>query len=301
MRDFLSEPTAEEIACQAPKPILLNTADIKRPYQWDPTTVPLQLFRLGNLFIISAPAEFTTMGGRRLRAAVKQVLVDSNVAPGQEIYVTIAGLANTYSSYVTTYEEYQAQRYEAASTIFGPHTLEGYIQEYKRITADLAAGRPTATGAPPPDLYDVQLELMPSPKFDRVPQNISFGDIVEGFDVEASYRVGDVVKATFHSANPRNNQRAQGTFLQVERKNGVRYEVVAVDGDWSTKFFWKAGPDDPLDFGVSARSQATISWAIPSDAVAGTYRLCHFGDHKTAKNAKILPFTGCSSTFTVTA
>jgi len=40
----------------------------------------------------------------------------------------IAGLTNTYSSYVTTYEEYQAQRYEGASTIFGPHTLDAYIQ-----------------------------------------------------------------------------------------------------------------------------------------------------------------------------
>jgi neutral ceramidase len=25
VRDFLSEPTAEEIACQAPKPIFINT------------------------------------------------------------------------------------------------------------------------------------------------------------------------------------------------------------------------------------------------------------------------------------
>ncbi len=40
----------------------------------------------------------------------------------------IAGLTNTYSSYITTREEYAAQRYEAASTIFGPSTLDAYIQ-----------------------------------------------------------------------------------------------------------------------------------------------------------------------------
>ena len=44
------------------------------------------------------------------------------------MHVVIAGLANTYSSYVATFEEYGVQRYEGASTIFGPHTLDAYIQ-----------------------------------------------------------------------------------------------------------------------------------------------------------------------------
>lgn len=42
--------------------------------------------------------------------------------------MVLAGLTNTYSSYITTWEEYHAQRYEAASTIFGPSTLDAYIQ-----------------------------------------------------------------------------------------------------------------------------------------------------------------------------
>lgn len=44
------------------------------------------------------------------------------------MHVVIAGLTNTYSSYITTFEEYAMQRYEGASTIFGPHTLDAYIQ-----------------------------------------------------------------------------------------------------------------------------------------------------------------------------
>lgn len=47
---------------------------------------------------------------------------------GPDVTVVIAGLTNTYSSYVTTFEEYAMQRYEGASTIFGPHTLDAYIQ-----------------------------------------------------------------------------------------------------------------------------------------------------------------------------
>jgi Neutral/alkaline non-lysosomal ceramidase, N-terminal len=39
---------------------------------------------------------------------------------GQDAYVVIAGPANTYAHYVTTIEEYGVQRYEGASTLFGP-------------------------------------------------------------------------------------------------------------------------------------------------------------------------------------
>jgi neutral ceramidase len=44
------------------------------------------------------------------------------------VHLVIAGLTNTYSSYITTFEEYGVQRYEGASTLYGPHTLDAYIQ-----------------------------------------------------------------------------------------------------------------------------------------------------------------------------
>ena len=50
VRDALSTPTQEEEACQAPKPILLNTGDMNKPYAWDPTRIPLQLLRLGTFY-----------------------------------------------------------------------------------------------------------------------------------------------------------------------------------------------------------------------------------------------------------
>jgi len=122
VRDFLSEPTPEEEKCQAPKPILLNTGDVEEPHAWDPSTVPVQIVRVGGLFILAAPCELTTMAGRRVREAVRpylQQLLDREAQAlgadeGETVAVVIAGLANAYSSYVTTFEEYQAQRYEAA-------------------------------------------------------------------------------------------------------------------------------------------------------------------------------------------
>jgi len=302
VRDFLSEPTAEEIACQAPKPILLNTGDVPRPYEWDPKIVPLSIFRIGHIFVVSVPSEFTTMAGRRLRKAMADIVTSSGVLPaGQAPQITIAGLANSYSSYVTTFEEYQAQRYEAASNIFGPHALEGYIQEYSRIMKDLLSGKPSESLEGTPDLMSVQTEQMPSPTFDKAPKDKNFGDLLQ--DAKATYNVGQQVEVKFVSANPRNNQRIQGTFLTVEKQIGATraFKVVARDAEWETKFRLTSGDQSGVN-GVIAdklnhESVASITWDIPSTAEPGVYRICHFGDHKKLLGGVVVPFTGCSSEF----
>ena len=51
------------------------------------------------------------MAGRRLRDAVKNVLTNSGQFDNN-VHVVLTGLTNTYSQYVTTFEEYQIQRYE---------------------------------------------------------------------------------------------------------------------------------------------------------------------------------------------
>lgn len=34
MRDVLKNPTEEQVKCQHPKPILLDTGEMKEPYDW---------------------------------------------------------------------------------------------------------------------------------------------------------------------------------------------------------------------------------------------------------------------------
>jgi len=53
------------------------------------------------------------------REAVRAKLIANGII-GNDAYVVVAGPANTYGHYVTTIEEYRVQRYEGASTIFGP-------------------------------------------------------------------------------------------------------------------------------------------------------------------------------------
>jgi neutral ceramidase len=162
---FLSVPTKEQIECQHPKPILLNTGNAKLPYRWDPAVIPISVFRVGQLFILSVPGEFTTMAGRRLRRAIRSLLVKHDI---KVPVVTIAGLTNSYTHYVTTIEEYAGQRYEAASTLYGPHTLSAYIQEFERITKNLLDGTPSTTNKEPDDLSSKQLSLLPPVEFDTI-------------------------------------------------------------------------------------------------------------------------------------
>lgn len=57
-------------------------------------------------------------------------------------------LADEYLSYVTTPEEYEAQAYEGASTIYGPWTGPVLQDALEEMTTALAAPSPAPTPAP---------------------------------------------------------------------------------------------------------------------------------------------------------
>jgi len=289
---FLSKPTDEEKACQSPKPILLNTGDCEKPYAWDPASIPISIQRVGNLFILNVPGELTTMAGRRMRAQITKVLEEGGV---EDPIVTIAGLSNTYTHYITTFEEYQAQRYEAASTLYGPHTLTAYMQEMTRIAKDMLEGRESTSSEAPEDLTASQIEFVPPVIEDFVGIGNHFGDVEE--DAAEQYTGTDVIRVSFKASNPRNDQRLGGTFGRVEKKgDDGEYTVVFNDGDWCTKFEWKGG------VGHFGKSTATIEWDVKESwggAESGVYRICYGGEAKEITGMK--KFEGCSRDFTVAA
>jgi neutral ceramidase len=287
---FLSNPTEEQKKCHEPKPILLYVGPLKYPTQWVPNILPMQIFRIDKLFIIAVPSEFTTMAGRRLRETVKKYLIKNGAATSDSIFV-ISGLSNSYSQYVTTHEEYVYQRYEGASTLFGPYTLAYYQQEYAKLAEYLAKGIQAPPGPTPIDYRNNIVSLNPPHLLDDGP----FGDLIQ--DVKPRYQVNSIVKVIFYTGCPRNNFHIQGTFLNVERwdPNNRIWKVVAVDGDWETRYQWESH----ISFPEIAESYATITWEIPPDAEPGTYRIVHFGDWKAFWTGTITPFTGHSSNFTV--
>lgn len=320
VRDVLSKPTKEEKQCQHPKPILLNLGDVNVPHAWVSSTIPVQVLRIGNFFILATSSELTTMSGRRLRKSVYNQIRNNRLVPeDQEIYVVIAGLANGYQDYIVTPEEYQAQRYEAGSTLFGPNSLPGLIQEFTRIVDDMIQGRPSTSDPAPADILDQMISLHPPPKLDMEPDSAKFGDVVPDTDVDPSkkYRAGkDVISVSFYGASPRHRIRDQESYLSVEKvtiPTGIPevsnplIDVVALDGDWSTKFSWAVDNSAITNTTSAAEfelqkavvSIVKIDWEIPSGTGPGEYRVCYSGDAKTHLKGPLRPIRGCSSIFTI--
>lgn len=295
IRNILHKPSEEQVECQKPKPILLDTGNMDFPYPWQPEIVPLQILRVGQLVLIAVPGEFTTMSGRYLRGNVSKVLMENGF--GNDVFPVIAGLSNTYTSYITTYYEYQQQRYEAASTIFGPHTLDAYIQEYNLMAAHLANKKNPLDPGPkePPDYSEDQWELLPGVEYDMVPPTKSFGQVYE--DVRnVTYSIGDTVNVSFWSGNPRNDRKNGSTFLTVEKKgSNNEWVVMRTDACWDTRFHW-----DRPNFleNILHMNIVTVEWIIPSSTKSGTYRIQHFGNYKSVTGG-IKAFNGTSSTFVV--
>jgi len=136
---------------------------------------------------------------------------------------------------------------------------------------------------------------VPPVVLDTVPTGWSFGSVFRqpGEDV---YTPGQTVEVVFWSANPRNNLRHGGTYLEVQRLHPVfnNWQTVHTDDDWCTKFIW----DRPLDNSLDSQSMAKILWDIPEDAAVGTYRIKHHGDAKSLRG-KLTAFTGVSKEFRV--
>ncbi|KAF2769071.1 ceramidase like protein [Teratosphaeria nubilosa] len=316
------KPNETQIACQGEKPILLDVGESDDPYAWSPNIVDLQVLRVGNFFIIVSPGEATTMAGRRWKDAVKTQAAATFEADfktaADEPTVVLGGPANTYAHYITTPEEYSIQRYEGASTLYGPHTLNAYIDlttRYLRKLASNSSISPQSTHGPiPPNNVDASLSFIMPVVLDRAPVLKSFGDVKE--DVKPTYKPGETVSATFVGANPRNNFRLGGTFAALEQFDfDVKaWRQVKDDSDWSLVYEWKRTNS------VLGTSEVRVSWetkwevgsmetevggvephgglAVRESALQGLYRLRYFGDAK-AFGGTITAFEGVSGEFRI--
>ncbi|KAI9599014.1 Neutral/alkaline nonlysosomal ceramidase [Syncephalis fuscata] len=285
-------PNAKQVACQYPKPILFNTGESHTPYEWQPAIIELQVFRIGQVFIVGVPAEFTTMSGRRMRDAVKKAAIAQGIAD-ENATVIISGPTNTYASYTATPEEYAAQRYEAASTIFGPGSLPAYIKNAISLVEAIGKNS-TVTSAPaPPDFSSKFMTLQTGVVFDSVPPGKSYGSI--STDVKSSYSRGSTAQVIFWTGHPKNDLLLEQSYISVERQDPTTkaWTRVRDDGYWSTRYKW----DKVNGLG---QNRAVIEWDIEADTIPGTYRIRHFGHHRTVFQ-QVIAHTGTSSTFTVTA
>ncbi|KAI5756031.1 hypothetical protein M8J77_021515 [Diaphorina citri] len=290
--NILATPTPDLIACQKPKPILLATGLMNVPHQWQPNTVSTQMVRIGHLVLVGVPGELTTMAGRRLRRALQDelgLLMESDVI--------IAGLANTYADYVTTPEEYQIQRYEGASTIYGPHTLTIYISQYLKMAQHLAGTKPLENSSVVPEnIKSKVLSLLPNVFYDSPPYNRKFGDCIK--QPPSTVLVNDKVSVKFIAGHPRNNLFHEKSYLTVERlspseSGNSTWKIVATDANWDTKFLWHRKSV------LLGTGEVEIKWRITEAYPEGQYRIRHFGTGKNILNGGLINYVGKTKTFNV--
>ncbi|WP_028662008.1 neutral/alkaline ceramidase [Saccharomonospora saliphila] len=276
---YTASPELER--CQAPKDIVVPIGAMNAVYPWVAERVPVQLLRIGGLYLIGVPAEVTITAGLRLRREVARVV-------GAELDdVLVAGYSNAYAHYVTTPEEYDAQHYEGGSTLFGRWELPALRQTVAGLATALRDGTAVDPGPPAPDLSGAQLALQPPVVLDAPPAGSRFGDVLT--PPRSTYLPGERARVVFAGAHPANDLHRGGTFLRVQRHVDGRWRTVADDGDWSTTLRWARR-------GVAA-SEVTVGWRVPDDA-EGTYRIRYHGDAR-GPLGHVTAFTGTSGPFRV--
>lgn len=291
---FLREPSEEQKKCHHSKPILLDVGEIENPYLWTPNIVDVQLLRVGQLIIIVSPGEATTMAGRRWKDAIHTSAKAASLTTLDEPIVVLGGPANSYTHYIATEEEYGIQRYEGASTLYGPHTLNAHINITTSYLHYLHTDsiRSPPHGPKPPIYINESLSFITGVAFDRPPFFKSFGDVIS--DTVSVYHPGTSAKATFVGANPRNDIRLEDTYAAVEKLDENRKWIrVRDDEDWSLIFKWRRTNS------VLATSEVDIVWEIEEDAERGRYRIRYFGASKTPVSGAIVQFEASSGIFDV--
>ena len=291
---FLREPSEAQKLCHHSKPILLDVGEIHNPYLWTPNVVDVQLLRVGQLLIIVSPGEATSMAGRRWKESISHAAESSDLMSTEKPIVVLGGPANSYTHYIATEEEYGIQRYEGASTLYGPHTLNAYINltlSYLPYLSIKSTSFPKP-GPSPPINTNNSLSFITGVAFDRTPFFKSFGDVLD--DVGPSHQRGSSVSATFVGANPRNDLRLESTYAAVEKltEPGV-WSIIRDDADWSLIFRWKRINS------ILGTSEVIITWEIDEEAEEGLYRLRYFGAAKAPFSGTIDDFEGISGIFSI--
>lgn len=266
-----------EAAVHAPKSSLLPVGAMG----WVQQQVPVQLIRLGSVWIAVMPGEVTAAAGVMYRRAV------ADAAGARERDVIIQGTSNGYTHYVTTPWEYESQQYEGAATMFGKHSAPAFCQILAGLARAVAADAEVALGPVPRDESGTALRSLQGASGADVPMPLhGFGDVwTQPEDATA----GQTARAVFVGANPNSDVRRGDTFLSLERQESGGWVRVRDDQDFDTRFVWQ-----DRQF---SRSLVSLEWTVPAGA-AGAYRFVYRGARRTSLGS-LRPISGTSRAFRV--
>ena len=217
-----------------------------------PSVHPVSLMRIGPLAVAAYPTEISTQAGRRIKNTIAS-------AAGAEAPagVIIAGLTNSYNSYLATPEEYDYCSYFGSFTLWGRQQLDLYRRVGDELAKSLYGGQPLpARGTEP---------ASPSPGTPNQPSirpTSSAGDVV----AQPTSPVPRLGQAVFQWA---------GGDPAIDAPRGKPFVTLEFDEDGgSEKFEAVATEDSVMD---TTRHNADDSWTetwqfTECDSMAGRYR-----------------------------
>jgi len=100
-----------------------------------PRILPAQVLVVDGTAIVGLPFEITVESGRRIEAAAAEGLAAGGLPVER---VAVSSLANEYSGYVATPEEYRRQHYEGGHTLYGPNTQAFLAAHAGRLAGEVA-------------------------------------------------------------------------------------------------------------------------------------------------------------------
>ena len=155
-----------------------------------------------------------------------------------------------YTHYITTPEEYNVQRYEAASTIYGPNTLA----TYQKYLDAFSQGDNTVENDISPqeiDLYDMWA-FLPDSGIDYLVPGAEYGLLLS----ESYSKNGG--KFTFYASNPRhgnsliqysNSENSIDSFFEIYKiEDDGSQTLLSDDNSFDTRLWWDyADPTNDAD------------------------------------------------------
>ncbi len=206
-----------------------------------PEVAQLAVVRIGTLVLAALPAEATTGAGAELADRVRAA-TEAGGAPAE--HVAILGLTNGFIQYVATRDEYRAQHYEGASTLYGPGTADALGV----VLAGLARDLGTADAPSPPAAVD-SLTLQPGSGRRVLPDAAGPRAVPRRF---VRLVCGDDgIAAEWEDAGPDALDISAQLLVRIERRHATGADTVAWDDgaievrslgrDRRSAWRWKAG------------------------------------------------------------
>jgi hypothetical protein len=197
--------------------------------------------------LVSIPGEMTAEMGRRVRHAVEQASQGHGVTGA-----IISGLANEYADYFTTPQEYDAQHYEGAATVYGRASSVALEETLVKLTHALVTG----TKGPKPYKYDPRNGV--KAKAPRFSKGRKHGKLIKQPDRRTQRLLHPGL--AWHGGPRGFDRPLERAFVKVQRRVGHHWRTAT--SDLGLDVLWRVNSD-----GIYR-----AHWEPPYDHRLGTYR-----------------------------